>query len=81
MLDVSRALGLVSAIMSEPAVTTEAEEPLYYTFQEACSVLNVTENTLRKAVNEGRIPSIKVGPKAIRIPVEGLRELWERPAS
>ena len=57
---------------------TDTDQPSqqFYTFAEACEVLNVDKATLRKALDEGRIPFIEVGPKSVRIPVEGLRDLW-----
>lgn len=62
--------------MTEPATNTELE-PEVYTFQEACRVLNVSEKTLRKAMDEGRISYIKLGEKTIRIPKAEIARMLE----
>lgn len=58
-----------------------ANEPEFYTVAKAAAILKVSEKTLRKALKAGRIPSIEVGPGSIRIPMDGLRELWEQEAA
>ena len=64
--------------MSESVVPVSSISESYYTFREACEVLNVDPRTLRKAIEDGTIPSVALGEKTVRIPVEGLRELWAK---
>ena len=55
-----------------------SRQPEFYTLQEAATVLNVDPRTLRKAIDDGFIPSVMLGEKTVRIPVAGLRELWAK---
>lgn len=61
--------------VSESAgVTVEGDD--YLTTAEAAALLKVHEDTIRKAITEGRIPYIELGPKTFRIPRRGLRDAW-----
>jgi excisionase family DNA binding protein len=53
--------------MTDSASVTKAERADFYTLQQAAKVLQLSDRTLRKALDEGRIPYIEFGPKAIRI--------------
>lgn len=63
----------ISAEPSDQENSTSTKK--FYTFAEALTVLDVSEKTLRNALDEGRIPFIKVGPKAIRISIKVIDEM------
>lgn len=58
--------------MTDSSPTVAAEEAEFFTFQEACRVLNVNERTLRKALDDGRLPFLELGQKTIRIPKDAV---------
>lgn len=58
------------------SATVSLEGDDYLTTAEAASLLKVHEDTIRKAITEGRIPHIELGPKTFRIPRAGLRDAW-----
>ncbi|MFZ5702693.1 MAG: helix-turn-helix transcriptional regulator [Pseudomonadota bacterium] len=47
------------------------------TFAEASHRLGVTTSCLRKWVRRGRLPQVRVGTKATRIPIEAIEELMK----
>lgn len=60
---------------------TQTDDQRYYTLAEAARILNVHPKTLRKAIRSGVIPAVRVGPKAVRIPAEALRNLTDQEES
>lgn len=63
--------------MTETSTATEQVEPRFYTIAEACDVLKVSENTLRKLIDEGQIPTIRVGERLVRIPARAIDEFGQ----
>ncbi len=47
---------------------------------EAAAMLSVGRKRLQRLLDEGEIPSLRFGPRTVRIPVEGLRA-WLRQRS
>ena len=52
-------------------------EKLVLTIKEASKVLSLSEGTLRQAVREGRIPSIRLSERRIAIPKAALLKTLE----
>lgn len=62
--------------MSQTDAIAQADLPEFYTTEEAAALLKVHEDTIRKAIADGTLPHIKLGPKTFRIPRKGLNALW-----
>jgi excisionase family DNA binding protein len=58
---------------SAPAALDRLEEKLFATTTEAGAVLRADQRTIRKAIEAGEIPAVKVG-STWRVPVAWLRE-------
>jgi excisionase family DNA binding protein len=54
------------------AITRRKAEPLYKTINDVAEELSVSDKLVRKLVQTGEIPSIKLGYRTIRIPASGL---------
>jgi excisionase family DNA binding protein len=53
-------------------------DPSFLTVKQAAAILNVSEKVLRKALEDKLIPYVKLGERTVRIPADGLRDMWER---
>lgn len=49
-------------------------ETIFYTIQEVAEILNLSEQTIRKLIHEGRLKAIRLG-RTYRIPYESLTAL------
>ena len=54
------------------AITRRKAKPSYLTINDVAEDLSVSDKLVRKLVNLGAIPSIKLGYRTIRIPASGL---------
>ena len=54
------------------AKTRRKAQPSYLTINDVAEDLRVSDKLVRKLVNSGEIPSIKLGYRTIRIPASGL---------
>ena len=54
------------------AITRRKAKPSYLTINDVAEDLSVSDKLVRKLVNSGAIPSIKLGYRTIRIPASGL---------
>ena len=54
------------------AKTRRKAQPSYLTINDVAEDLSVSDKLVRKLVNSGAIPSIKLGYRTIRIPASGL---------
>ena len=54
------------------AITRNKAQPSYLTINDVAEDLSVSDKLVRKLVNSGAIPSIKLGYRTIRIPASGL---------
>lgn len=55
-------------------------EKLAYTLRETAQVLSIGERSVRRRINDGTIPSVRIGGR-ILVPVAGLRRVIEGDAA
>ncbi len=62
--------------MAESTGSTDQPGPgPFLTVKEAASLLGVSTRTVYGWIRDGRIPSVRLGPKLLRVPTEQLMEL------
>ncbi len=66
-------MGNVLTKMSE--ATNQPGPGPFLTVKEAASLLGVSTRTVYGWIRDGRIPSVRLGPKLLRVPTEQLMEL------
>lgn len=52
-------------------------QPLVVTVEEAAKALTLSECTTRKLIKDGTIPSIRISPRRVVIPVKALEKILE----
>jgi excisionase family DNA binding protein len=58
----------------------EAKEALALTPREGADVIGVGRNKMRELLESGEIPSVRLGPRTVRIPLSALRDWLSRRA-
>ncbi|SEJ91442.1 DNA binding domain-containing protein, excisionase family [Deinococcus reticulitermitis] len=65
--------------MSNPEGTSQSlttpQHESYLTVSEVASLLNLAEATVRQLIRDGKLPSLRLTEKIIRVPASGIRAL------
>lgn len=65
--------------MSKPKANPQAapsqQQEQYLTVSEVAAMLNLAEHTVRHLIRDGKLPSLRLSEKIIRVPASGISAL------